>query len=130
MPAGCTPTTRPGPGSRGWDLSTYDVWVAELGGALVGYARLTATGSTTSTSTPTAQGSGVGSALLDLVKAQRPDGFCLWVFESNEPARALLRAGTACVELERTDGSGQRGEGAGHPDGLARRRPARLPTAA
>ena len=46
----------------------------------------------------------VGSALLDLVKALRPGGFCLWVFESNTPARAFYRK-HGLVELERTDGS-------------------------
>ena len=53
---------------------------------------------------PAAQGTGVGSALLDLVKAQRPAGFCLWVFESNEPARGFYRA-RGLVDLERTDGA-------------------------
>ena len=35
----------------------------------------------------------------------RPDGFCLWVFESNTGARAFY-ARHGLVELERTDGSG------------------------
>jgi chorismate mutase len=39
-----------------------------------------------------------------VVKAQRPDGFCLWVFESNEPARGFYRR-HGLVELEHTDGS-------------------------
>jgi chorismate mutase len=52
-----------------------------------------------------AQRAGVGGALLDVVKAQRPGGFCLWVFESNEPARAFYRA-RGLVDLERTDGAG------------------------
>ena len=54
---------------------------------------------------PEHAGQGVGSALLDLVKAQRPDGFCLWVFEMNAPARGFY-ARHGLVELERTDGSG------------------------
>jgi chorismate mutase len=53
---------------------------------------------------PGEQGAGVGSALLDLVKAQRPTGFCLWVFESNERARAFYRR-HGLVELEHTDGA-------------------------
>jgi chorismate mutase len=41
--------------------------------------------------------------LLDLVKSRRPDGFGLWVFASNAPARAFyLRHGL--IELETTDG--------------------------
>ena len=43
--------------------------------------------------------------LLDVAKSLRPHGFCLWVFESNAPARQLLRAARAASELERTDGS-------------------------
>jgi chorismate mutase len=46
----------------------------------------------------------VGSALLDLAKTRRPDGFCLWVFEVNHPARGFY-ARRGLVELERTDGS-------------------------
>jgi chorismate mutase len=47
----------------------------------------------------------VGTALFDLVTTVRPGGFCLWVFESNAPARAFYRS-RGCLELERTDGSG------------------------
>ena len=50
-------------------------------------------------------GQGIGSALLDLVKQQRPDGFCLWVFEMNTPARDFYTR-RGLVELEHTDGSG------------------------
>jgi GNAT superfamily N-acetyltransferase len=39
-----------------------------------------------------AQGTGVGSALLDHAKRRRPDGLRLWVFVSNEPARAFYAA--------------------------------------
>ncbi len=54
---------------------------------------------------PDAKGEGIGSMLLDLVKGLRPHGFCLWVFESNTPARAFY-GHRGLVELERTDGSG------------------------
>ena len=88
-----------------WDLSTRDVWLAEpADGALVGFATLTPTWLESLYVAPSAQRSGVGSALLDLAKAQRPDGFALWVFESNVPARAFY-ARHGLVELERTDGS-------------------------
>ena len=89
----------------GWNLSTYDVWVAELGGELAGYARSDREWLDDLYVDPSAQGGGVGSALLDLVKAQRPSGFCLWVFESNEPARSFYRS-RGLVDLERTDGAG------------------------
>lgn len=88
----------------GWDLAAEDVWVAVAGGAVVGYARFTPTWLDDLYVAPAWQGSGVGSALFDLVTSRRPDGFCLWVFESNRPARDFyLRRG--CLELERTDGS-------------------------
>ena len=89
----------------GWDLTAYDVWLASRGGHVAGYARATPTWLDDLYVHPDHQGSGVGSALFDTVAALRPDGFCLWVFESNEPARAFYRR-HGCLELERTDGSG------------------------
>ena len=89
----------------GWDLSTYDVWLAESGSVLAGYARFDREWLDDLYVDPSAQGAGVGGALLDLVKAQRPAGFCLWVFESNEPARRFYR-NRGLVDLERTDGAG------------------------
>lgn len=53
---------------------------------------------------PHHQGTGVGSMLLDLVKAQRPGGFGLWVFAGNDSARGFYRR-HGLVELEHTDGS-------------------------
>jgi chorismate mutase/GNAT superfamily N-acetyltransferase len=91
----------------GWLASRIgqdEVWVAEHDGSVVGYARFTATWLDDLYVAPAYAGQGVGSALLDLVKAQRPDGFCLWVFEMNAPARAFY-ARHGLVELERTDGS-------------------------
>ncbi|WP_051552227.1 GNAT family N-acetyltransferase [Nocardioides sp. URHA0020] len=81
-----------------------EVWLAEDGGAPVGYARMTQTWLDDLYVAPAAARRGIGSALLDVVKAQRPDGFCLWVFETNVPARAFY-ARHGLVELERTDGS-------------------------
>lgn len=80
-------------------------WVAELHGVVVGYARFTDVWLNDLYVAPARAGAGIGSALLDLVKALRPDGFSLWVFESNAPARAFYAA-RGLVELERTDGSG------------------------
>jgi ribosomal protein S18 acetylase RimI-like enzyme len=89
----------------GWDLATYDVWVAESPGLVAGYARSDGEWLDDLYVDPAVQGTGIGSALLDLVKAQRPAGFCLWVFESNEPARGFYRR-HGLVDLERTDGAG------------------------
>lgn len=88
----------------GWDLDEQSVWVAE-GDRLLGYARHTEGWLDDLYVDPDAQGSGIGSHLLDLVKSQRPGGFCLWVFESNAPARGFY-ARHGLVELERTDGAG------------------------
>lgn len=85
-------------------LATDEVWVAESDDEVVGYARLTATWLDDLYVVPEHAGQGIGSALLDVAKARRPDGFCLWVFEMNEPARAFY-ARHGLVELERTDGA-------------------------
>ena len=87
-----------------WDLTERDVWVAEHAGVLVGCANLTSTWLDGLYVLPGAQGGGIGSALVDLAKSLRPDGFGLWVFEVNEPARAFYRR-HGFVELERTDGT-------------------------
>ena len=76
----------------------------DASGALVGYAALCGDWLEDLYVDPASQRSGVGTALLDVVRALRPDGLCLWVFETNAPARAFYAA-AGFVELERTDGS-------------------------
>jgi chorismate mutase len=93
---------------RAWLAERLDhdeVWVADTDGAVAAYTRFTATWLDDLYVAPEQAGRGLGSALLDLVKARRPAGFCLWVFETNEPARGFY-AHHGLVELERTDGSG------------------------
>lgn len=85
-------------------LAEDEVWLAEVDGRPVGYARATSSWLDDLYVLPSYAGRGVGSALLDVVKAGRPAGFCLWVFETNAPARAFY-ARQGLVELERTDGS-------------------------
>lgn len=53
---------------------------------------------------PRLTGRGIGGFLLDFVKALRPEGFSLWVFQSNEPAQRFYRR-HGLVEIRRTDGS-------------------------
>lgn len=96
----------------GWDLTSYDVWLAEADGRVVAYARATATWLDDLHVLPDHQRAGIGGALLALVQARHPDGFGLWVFESNAPARAFYRR-HGLVERERTDGSGNE---EGEPD--------------
>jgi GNAT superfamily N-acetyltransferase/chorismate mutase len=89
----------------GWDLGSWDVWLAETPqGVAVGYAVVAGDWLHSLYVAPEAAGHGVGSALLDVAKSLRPGGFCLWVFESNTPARSFY-AHRGMVELERTDGS-------------------------
>lgn len=88
---------------RGRLEGTSSGWVAEEDGVAVGYAVLTGDWLDDLFLAPAATGRGVGAALLDVVKAERPDGFCLWVFESNAGARRFY-ARHGLVELETTDG--------------------------
>jgi len=78
--------------------------VAELDGRVAAYARFTRTWLDDLYVAPGAQRDGLGGALLELVKSLRPQGFGLWVFESNLPARQFY-ARHGLVEVERTDGS-------------------------
>ncbi|MCW2814519.1 MAG: hypothetical protein JWN84_1974 [Nocardioides sp.] len=81
-----------------------EIWVAEVEDRVVAYLRMTPTWLDDLYVAPEHAGQGIGSMLLDLAKAQRPDGFSLWVFESNTPARAFYAA-HGLTEREHTDGS-------------------------
>lgn len=105
MPPSVHPDEDVLPWVTGWLADDGEVWVAELAGEPVGYARFTSTWLDQLYVTPEHAGQGIGGLLLDLVKSLRPGGFALWVFESNEPSRRFyLRHGL--LELETTDGSG------------------------
>ncbi|WP_141013789.1 GNAT family N-acetyltransferase [Nocardioides sambongensis] len=81
-----------------------EAWLAEDGRGTVGFVTLKDDWLEDLYVRPDAQRDGVGATLLDLVKAVRPAGFALWVFESNGPARAFY-ARHGLVEREHTDGS-------------------------
>jgi GNAT superfamily N-acetyltransferase len=83
----------------------HTVWVAESGGDVLGFALCTPTFLDGLYVSPAHQGRGVGSLLLDVVDATHPDGYELWVFESNTGARRLYER-RGLVEVERTDGAG------------------------
>lgn len=85
-------------------IGADQVWVAEAGERVLGYARHTPTWLDDLYVDPSAARQGVGSLLLDVVKDRLADGFCLWVFASNAPARAFY-ARHGLIELEETDGS-------------------------
>lgn len=92
---------------RAWfrdGIGTHEYWVAEDGDVL-GFARIEGLWLNSLYVGPQCQGRGIGSALLDLVKAQRPDGFGLWVFASNDRGRGFYHR-HGLIELEHTDGSG------------------------
>lgn len=80
-------------------------WVAERDGRVVGYLMITGDWVDDLFLAPGETGQGIGAALLDLAKAQRPDGLCLWAFETNHGARRFYRR-HGFIELEATDGSG------------------------
>lgn len=91
---------------RGLELDDgRELWVAESEGGLAGFAELKGPWLDDLYVAPDHQRAGIGTALLELVKTLRPDGFGLWVFETNRPARQFY-ARHGLVELERTDGSG------------------------
>ena len=71
------------------------IWVAERDAELLGFAMCTPTFLDGLYVRPDLMGQGIGSLLLDVVEATHPDGYELWVFESNAGARAALRAARA-----------------------------------
>jgi ribosomal protein S18 acetylase RimI-like enzyme len=85
-------------------MDAGDAWAATVDGHVVGFALTQGSWLDMLYVLPEHAGRGVGSALVDVVKHHRPDGFALWVFESNEPARRFYRR-HGFVELERTDGT-------------------------
>jgi GNAT superfamily N-acetyltransferase len=86
-------------------VPAHEVWVAEAAGRIVGFAALSGDRLGHIYVHPDEQDRGVGTALFDVVKQQRPGGFRFWVFQKNEGAhRFYERHGCRLVEL--TDGSG------------------------
>lgn len=85
-------------------VADKEVWVAEAD-EIVGFATLDEAFLDALYVGPDHQGLGIGTTLLDLAKARRPDGFALWVFAGNAPARGFYHR-HGLVELEHTDGSG------------------------
>jgi GNAT superfamily N-acetyltransferase len=85
-------------------LPVAEAWLAERGAEPVGVLVLEGDLLDQLYVAPAAQGSGVGSALLEHAKARRPDGLRLWVFVSNDPARAFY-AHRGFLPIGGSDGS-------------------------
>jgi chorismate mutase/GNAT superfamily N-acetyltransferase len=94
---GLVPRTVPMPEER-------ETWVAERDGEVVGYLVLDPDWLDSLYVRPDLTGQGIGAALLDLAKSLRPDGFGLWVFETNLRAQEFYRRHGLFV-VRRTDGA-------------------------
>jgi GNAT superfamily N-acetyltransferase len=92
----------------------HEVWVAEEEGEIVGFAALSGDLLGHLYVRPDAQGRGVGTALLGLVKAERASGFRLWTFQRNEGARRFYER-NGCRVVQLTDGRGNEEQ---EPDAL------------
>jgi len=106
-----------------------EVWLAELDGRAVGVLALDEAWLDHLYVLPEHARQRIGSSLLDLAKSRRPEGFGLWTFVSNTPARRFYEQ-HGLVEVERTDGSGNLERSPDiryvwrHAAGMSRTRPA------
>jgi ribosomal protein S18 acetylase RimI-like enzyme len=91
-------------GYFGGVVADREVWVWDEDGRVLGFAALAADELTHIYVEPEAQGRGIGGALIDRAKERRPDGFELWVFQQNEPARRFYER-RGFVLVRETDGS-------------------------
>ena len=97
-------------------LPQDEVVVAEADGRIVGFVAMSGDGDLLEHLYvhPDLQGRGIGSELLERAKARMPDGFRLWVFQTNAGARRFYeRHGLRVVKL--TDGAANEEE---TPDAL------------
>jgi GNAT superfamily N-acetyltransferase len=86
-------------------LPNHDVWVATVGGVVVGYIALEGPVLHDLYVLPEVHGRGIGSSLLAKAKELSPGRLTLWTFQQNATARAFYeRRGFRAVEL--TDGAG------------------------
>ena len=82
-----------------------EVWVSEVGGAVVAYAARDGDELSHLYVDPAHQGRGHGDALLEQVAARADEPLELWAFARNAPARGFYERRGFVVEYE-TDGSG------------------------
>lgn len=84
-------------------FASREVWVAEEDGRVAAFVAIEGDVVGNLYVAPSSQGRGLGSALLDVAKRERPGGFRLWVFQRNTRARAFYEA-RGLVLAETTDG--------------------------
>ncbi len=86
-------------------LPSREVWLAEQDGSCVGVLVLDDEWLDHLYVRPDRSGQGIGSLLLSLAMAIRPNGLSLWCFQSNHAARRFYQR-RGMVEVELTDGAG------------------------
>ncbi len=89
-----------------------EVWVLDDGGAIVGLLALAPGWIEQLYIAPGRLGQGLGSRLVELAKARKPEALQLWTFQVNERARRFYER-HGFVVAETTDGSGNQ---EGQPD--------------
>jgi GNAT superfamily N-acetyltransferase len=91
-------------------VPSHEVWVAEVAERVVGFAAVHDDVLGHLYVHPRSQSQGVGSALLEVVKRERPSGFTLWTFQQNEGARRFYeRHGLRAIAF---------GDGSGNEEGV------------
>jgi GNAT superfamily N-acetyltransferase len=89
----------------GWFLERWPTWVAENDERIVGFICLGGDVVEQLYVEPEEQRRGVGAALLELAKRERPERLELWVFQQNDGARRFYERHGFRL-LEQTDGAG------------------------
>ncbi|HEV2562893.1 MAG TPA: GNAT family N-acetyltransferase [Rhizomicrobium sp.] len=87
-------------------IGRAEVWVAERNGEIVGMACMDGEWLAHLYVHPSRHNTKTGSALLNQVKAAKPDGFQLWTFQANLGARRFYeRHGCALVRVTNGEGN-------------------------
>jgi GNAT superfamily N-acetyltransferase len=86
-------------------LDEHEVWVADDGDGVLGFAALSPDRLLQLHVSPGEQRKGIGTRLLEQAKELRPAGFTLWVFQANDGARRFYER-HGLVLVQETDGAG------------------------